>query len=156
MTQPRFGDGHRALRRAAVEALSFTPLAGEQPEQAIGVDPSPRSKADLLYATSLVDIYAAFLGMSYELALDALTSDAARVYAARREALVAWTKVCSLVGDNLSTQVSFLATGRSEPTVTAYADAADITYDQACHNLYLLHAPTCASHGHTTRAKENK
>jgi|GEM_PF-4461407 len=144
-------DAVRAVQRAAIEALSQTALGGHGTVTeriaafAQSDRPSERDQALTVHGSSLTKAYAELLGIPYDTALDDLIKAARNMARWRRDAEDAWTQTCTRTGgSSIGTLTACLAA--ENPTIRGYADAADIRYVEACHNLHLLHGVICPAH----------
>lgn len=142
----------RAVRRAAIAALSHTSMGGNTRTivlaAATGTD--ERQDAAQRYAMELVKAFSLMTNTRYGGALDEMCHAAQAVYAARVVAEEAWTRACAQIG--MGNMDTFMTRGPNDPTIAAYAHVSDMTYAEACHELYLNHALVCAEHGRRSLA----
>ncbi|HVI69341.1 MAG TPA: hypothetical protein VM581_02685 [Magnetospirillaceae bacterium] len=155
MTVPLTSDSPIALavRRAAVEAISFTPLGGidfrSLARKTAGItEPSEAERHVLSHASNLARAYATLTGADQSDTMAELTQEARQLHDARFAAGTMWLRACAELGIKpLEVQLIFLMVKRNDPTIVAYAKAADIPYELACQNLYAAHAESCPQHG---------
>lgn len=150
-----------AVRRAAVEAWTHTPVCGpntqvlarQAADRLAGVEsrPSDAEKFMVAQATYLTRAYIALIGADAELVkaiTTELIAEAQELHGARFTAGTMWLRTCFELGaDPVMTRVVFLTDKRDEPTIVAYAKAAGIPYDLACQELYQGHWEYCPQHG---------
>lgn len=142
----------RAVRRAAVEALSLTVLRGNA-ELFVGVSVTEGITADqtdrMTYAASLTQAWAQLTGLPYEVALEELMQTAGELHLARQAAADLWTRMCDTIAQsNKEVLLHFVVA--TSPTITAYAQAADVSYHEACGKLYSSHFEACTRYGPTS------